>query len=119
MKIAMDPLLKDPSLKHNFHLFLQEFQQNNLVPPMSQAHAIKALGNLTQEEILVTQYQEKFNLLAQRAGLESQKCTKLFFIDLKPEPLSVLTVRGIKPELQATCEDLKDLENLTLAQNKF
>ena len=88
------------------------------MPPISQAQAIRALGGLTQEDLSVSQYQEKFHLLAQRAGLDPGKCTELFFEGLKPKLLSVLTVRGMKPNFLDTCEDLKAIEKSTKAQKE-
>ena len=115
---ALELLLQEPDLKNNFCRFLKVFKQNNSVPPMSQAQAVRALGGLTQEDLSVSQYQEKFHLLAQRAGLDPGKCTELFFEGLKPELLSVLTVRGMKPDFLATCEDLKAFEKSTKTQKE-
>ena len=115
---ALELLLQNSALKTNFPLFLKEFKQNNSVPPMTQAQAIKALGNLSQEDLTVAQYHEKFHLLSQRAGLDPEKCSELFFEGLKPELLSVLTVRGRKPDFSGAYEDLKDIEGSTTAQKE-
>ena len=83
-KVAVALVQSDPSLKVNFEDFLVAFRRHQLVPPMTCSQAICKLGNLSQGELRVPVYKERFHLLAEHAGLDAKDCVNLFFDGLKP-----------------------------------
>lgn len=78
-KEAIELVTKQPELKSDFSKFINCFKKNFFVPPMSCSQAIQEIGNLSQGELSVASYKEKFHLLTGKAGLDYVKCQDLFF----------------------------------------
>ena len=77
---------------------------------MTCSQAIQELGNLSQGELRVPVYKERFHLLAERAGLDAKDCVDLFFDGLQPSLKSAINIRGHGSSLEETCKELKRIE---------
>ena len=77
---------------------------------MTCSQAIQELGNLSQGELRVPVYKERFHLLAERAALDAKDCVNLFFDDLKPSLKLAINIRGHGSSLEETCKELKRIE---------
>ena len=109
-KVAVARVQSDPSLKVNFEDFLVAFRCHQLVPPMTCSQAIRKLGNLSQGELRVPVYKERFHLLAERAGLDAKDCIDLFFDGLQPTLKLAINIRGHGNSLEETCKELERIE---------
>ena len=109
-KMAVALVQLDPSLKGNFEDFLVAFRRHQLVPPMACSQAICELGNLSQGELRVPVYKERFHLLAERAGLNAKDCINLFFDSLQPTLKLPSKTGGHGNSLEETCKELKRIE---------
>ena len=77
---------------------------------MTFSQAIQELGNLSQGELRVPVYKERFHLLAERAGLDAKDCVNLFFDGLQPSLKLTINIRGHGSSLEETCKELKRIE---------
>ena len=109
-KVAVALVQLDPPLKNNFKDFLVAFCCHQLVPPMTCSQAIQELGNLSQGELRVPVYKERFHLLAERAGLDAKYCVDLFFDGLQPSLKLAINIWGHGSSLEETCKELKRIE---------
>lgn len=81
-KEAIELVTLQTELRNDFGKFVICFQKNCFKTPMSCAQAIRKLGNLSQGELYVLSYKEKFHLLFEKADLDHVKCQELFFYGL-------------------------------------
>ena len=85
---------------------------------MTCSQAIRDLGNLSQGELRVPVYKERFHLLAERAGLDAKDCVDLFFDGLQPTLKSAINIQGHGNSLEETCKELKRIEaRLLIVEN--
>ena len=77
---------------------------------MTCSQDIRKLGNLSQGELRVPIYKERFHLLAEGAGLDAKDCVDLFFDGLQPTFKSAINIRGHGNSLEKTCKELKRIE---------
>ena len=110
LKVAIDLVQSNPSLTSNFEDFFVAFHCHQLVPPMTCSQAIRKLGNLSQGELKVPVYKEKFHLLAKRAGLNAKDCGYLFFNCLLPTLKLAINIQGHENSLEKTCKGLEKIE---------
>ena len=77
---------------------------------MTCSQAICELGNLSQGELRVPVYKERFHLLAERAGLDAKDCVDLFFYGLQPSLKLAINIRDHGNSLEETCKELERIE---------
>ena len=77
---------------------------------MTSSQAIRKLGNLSQRELKVPIYKERFRHLAKHASLDAKDCVDLFFNGLLPTLKLAINIRGHGNSLEETCKELERIE---------
>ena len=77
---------------------------------MTCSQAIQELVNLSQGELRVPVYKERFHLLAERAGLDAKDCVNLFFDGLQPSFILAINIWGHGNSLEEICKELERIE---------
>lgn len=77
---------------------------------MTFSQSICKLGNLSQGELKVPVYNERFHLLTEHAGLNAKDCADLLFDGLLPTLKLAIDIWGHGNSLEETCKELKRIE---------